>query len=289
MIREYLKLIRIKHWIKNVFVFVPVMFSKNLFTFEYILEVVYAFFAFSIASSIVYVFNDINDKAEDRFHPVKKYRPIASGKITVFKASIVLIVMIVSLSFSSFLFPTSFIIVLSLYIFINFMYTIWLKKVVIVDLLCIAAGFMLRVLGGAYVINVDVSNWLVLTTLFISLFLAVMKRRSELEAQSANNSTREVLAHYSIKFIDQISMVTTGGLIICYALYSVSERTVTYFKSDYLVYTIVFVVYGIFRYIYLVYNKQMGEDPTEIILKDKSTLINLILYVSTLVLIIYNF
>ncbi len=286
MISDILRLIRVKHWIKNGFVFVPLVFSKHLFNKEYFVETLIAFFAFSVASSIVYVINDIRDVDSDRAHTKKKNRPIASGKISFNAAYAILLTLIVLISGISFLLPNEFNIILTAYILLNIAYTFFLKKIVLLDLISIAAGFMLRVLGGASAISVEVSTWLILTTLFVSLFLAVMKRRSEIESQG-ENATRKVLESYSIKFIDQISSITAAAVIICYALYSVSERTLQFFHTEYLVYTTIFVIYGIFRYLYLVHNMQKGEDTSEIIFTDVPTLINLILYGATVVYIVY--
>jgi len=286
MIGNILRLIRVKHWIKNGFVFVPLVFSKHLFNADYFIETVIAFFAFSLASSIVYVINDIKDIESDRAHTKKKNRPLASGRISVNTAYSIALVLLIILAAISFTLPKSFNIILAAYILLNVAYTYFLKRIVLLDLISISAGFMLRVLGGAYAINVQVSTWLILTTLFVSLFLAVMKRRSEIESQG-ENATRAVLESYSLKFIDQISSITAAAVIICYALYSVSERTLEYFHTEYLVYTTIFVIYGIFRYLYLVHNLQKGEDTSEIIFTDIPTLVNLLLYGITVIYIVY--
>jgi len=288
MLMEYLKLIRIKHWIKNGFVFVPILFSKNLFDPNNFFQVVFAFIVFGFASSIVYVFNDIADVEADRKHSVKKHRPIASGKISKKNAWIVITVLVIIIVFSIQYFSIGFDIVVLSYITLNIFYSLYFKKIVIVDLFSIAAGFMLRVIAGAYAINVEVSSWLILTTLFVSLFLAIIKRRSELTAQSNDLKTRTVLENYSTTFIDQISSITAAGVIICYALYSVSSKVLNNFHSDYFVYTTIFVIYGIFRYLFLAVHKDKGEDASEIILKDYPTMINIVLYFITVILIIYS-
>ena len=288
MLKEYIKLIRIKHWIKNGFVFVPILFSKNLFDSNNFFQVVFAFIVFGFASSIVYVFNDIADAEADRKHSVKKNRPIASGKISKKNAWIVITVLVVIFAFSIKYFSVGFDIVVLSYIILNIFYSLYFKRIVIVDLFSIAAGFMLRVIAGAYAINVEVSSWLILTTLFVSLFLAIIKRRSELTAQSNDLKTRTVLENYSTAFIDQISSITAAGVIICYALYSVSAKVLNNFHSDYFVYTTIFVIYGIFRYLFLAVNENKGEDASEVILKDYPTLINIVLYFITVILIIYS-
>lgn len=287
MAKDYLKLLRISHWIKNIFVFVPIMFSQHLFDWFYLSDVLLAFVAFSFTSSMVYIFNDLIDVEFDKLHPVKKYRPVASGSIKPSQAKILIVVLFVIIISLLSQLNREFIYVLSGYILINFFYSIKLKNLIIVDLFCIASGFMLRVLAGAFVADIYVSNWLILTTIFLAMFLAIMKRRSEFIAYEGDNSTRIVLKDYSEKFIDQISAISAGGLIICYALYSVSERTITQFDTEMFVFTTIFIVFGVFRYMFLVIKKSKGENPTEIMLTDFPMIINTILYIFVIIAIIY--
>ncbi|MCF8261001.1 MAG: decaprenyl-phosphate phosphoribosyltransferase [Melioribacteraceae bacterium] len=287
MIKQYLKLMRISHWIKNFFVFVPLVFSKHLTDFNYGQKVIFAFLIFSLVSSFVYVINDLMDVEVDRHHPKKKDRPIASGKISPLKAKILAIGLLAVVGILLPFANTAFTVAVIAYLIINFLYSVKLKRIVIVDLMCLASGFMLRVLGGAYIINVAVSNWLILTTLFLSIFLAIMKRKSELENVSNHSETRKVLQDYPNAFVDQISAVSATGVLLCYSLYSVSERTVQYFKTEYLVYTTIFVVFGVFRYMYLVYKQHKGENTIEIVVKDIPMLINSVLYGISLLVIIY--
>lgn len=284
---SYLKLLRVTSWIKNTFVFVPVIFAKHFFDKEYLSETVLAFAAFCIASSLVYVFNDLIDLEKDKIHHVKKDRPLASGVVSKNNAIILLFLLFVITILFSLRFEKSFIIVLWIYIAMNFFYTMWLKEIVIVDIFCIAFGFMLRVFSGAFAINVFISNWLILTTIFISLFLAVMKRRVEIAGNPKAMEQRTVLKDYTLDFIDQISSITAGGVIICYALYSVSERTVSEFGSEALVFTTLFVIFGIFRYMFLVYKKEVGENVGEALVKDIPMMINVLLFVATTIYIIY--
>ncbi|MBN2571505.1 MAG: decaprenyl-phosphate phosphoribosyltransferase [Ignavibacteriales bacterium] len=288
MIYNYLKLIRVSHWIKNLFVFVPLIFSKHLFEFDYSYYVTLAFIAFCICSGIIYIFNDIFDIEYDKFHPAKKYRPLPSEKISIknaiilmFILSIVIIPILLNLSLK-------FFVVIFAYFIINIFYTLFLKKIVIVDIITIAIGFMLRVLGGAAVVNIYISKWLILSTIFISLFLAVMKRRSELVSNNNEIITRKVLENYSIDFINQVGAIVAAGVIICYSLYSVDARTKVYFGTENLVYTTLFVIFGIFRYMYLVYLKQKGESSIEMIFKDIPLLISVALYIISVVAIIYG-
>ena len=284
---NYIKLLRITSWPKNFFVCVPAVFSKHIFSSEYILTIIIGFLTFSIASSTVYVFNDIVDASKDALHPLKKNRPLASGLITR-KNAIVLALFLFFIFFGlTTQVPFYYGLIVWGYLIINFLYSIILKQIVIVDLFCIASGFMLRVLGCALLISVVVSNWLVLTTLFLSLFLASMKRRVEIASSPNASEQREVLKDYSLIFIDQISALTGSGVILSYALYTVAERTVTVFGTENLVFTTMFVIFGIFRYMYLVYKKDKGENVIEVLMTDIPMIINLFFYIISILYIIY--
>jgi len=292
MIKKTLHLLRVSQWIKNLFVFVPLLFSRHLFEAAYSSKVFIGFIIFSFVSSIVYILNDISDVESDKMHPVKKNRPIASGAISVglaYKiAAVITAGTIAILPYTNMYFG----IVVGLYLIINFFYSKKLKHLVLLDVFSIAAGFMLRVIAGAVIIDVYISSWLMLTTMFISLFLAIMKRRSEIELvkddAGSGGATRKVLEHYSVTFTDQIATITAAGVIICYALYTVSERTVKAFGTENLIYTTPFVAFGIFRYMFLVY-KDKGENASEILITDMQMIINISLYLLSIILIIYKF
>ena len=284
---SFLKLLRVTSWFKNVFVFVPIVFSKHIFDAEYLIEGILAFIGFSMASSLVYVFNDLMDIEKDRLHPIKKNRPLASGVISKQTAYILIIVLFITVAVFSIRFDKNFAIVLWVYVVLNVFYTLWLKEIVIVDIFSIALGFMLRVFSGALAVNIYISNWLILTTIFISLFLAVMKRRVEIAASPNPTEQRSVLKDYTLEFIDQISAITASGVIICYALYSVSERTVHEFGTESLVYTTFFVIFGIFRYMFLVYKREKGENVAEVLISDIPMIVNSCLFVAAAVYIIY--
>ena len=291
MFIEFLKLIRITNWIKNFFVFVPLIFSLHLFDLEYLTTVLISFFSFCLASSTIYVFNDIIDIEADRQHPVKRFRPLASGKFSIkFAYSIVILFLILTLLSSSLVVKSGFTLIILIFIILHFLYSLILKHIVLLDIFSIAAGFSIRVYAGAFVISVPTSSWLILSTIFISLFLAIMKRHSELKRFEGDNEikTRKVLDSYSIDFTNQMATVAASGLVTCYALYTVAERTITVFGTDKLIYTTPFVVFGIFRFMYLEYVNQKGENTTEILLKDIPTILNLLLYFIFCVVIIYK-
>ncbi|MGQ9642765.1 MAG: decaprenyl-phosphate phosphoribosyltransferase [Ignavibacterium sp.] len=289
MIKDYLKLIRVPQWIKNFFVFVPLLFSLHLFDKEYLLLSLKAFVVFSLASSFVYVVNDLIDIEADKAHPKKKNRPLPSGRIKKSSALILSIVLLLVVLLSYFFFNPQFISFLYAFLFLNILYSFYLKHIVILDIFSIAAGFSIRVLAGAAVIEVPVSSWLILTTMFISLFLGVMKRHSELvQVADSNKVTRKVLAEYSTNFTNQMATVAASGVIICYALYTVSQRTVSVFNTENLIYTTPFVVFGIFRYMYLEYQNNQGENTTQVMMTDIPMILTVISYAVVTVLIIYK-
>ena len=290
MLKNYFQLLRVPQWIKNLFVFIPLLFSLHLFEREYFLLTFKAFLIFCLASSFIYIVNDIIDINADAVHPKKKFRPLPSGKISVTAAWLASVIIFVVIVFLTILSPKEFIFFLVSFISINVLYSIYFKHIVILDIFSIAAGFSIRVLAGAAIINVPVSSWLILTTMFISLFLAVMKRHSELEqiTESDKTQTRKVLAEYSLTFTNQIATVAAAGVIICYALYTVSERTVSVFGTENLIYTTPFVVFGIFRFMYLEYLNQKGENTTQIMLTDIPMIMTVVLYGLTTILIVYK-
>jgi 4-hydroxybenzoate polyprenyltransferase len=292
MILNYIKLIRSKQWIKNFFVFAPLLFSKHIFHLEYVIPSLAAFVIFSLSSSAVYILNDIMDAESDRAHPRKKYRPIASGEISQKSAYIFLWILILIIILLLILFHKPlFTVVIILYILTNFIYSFKVKSIVLLDVFFISFGFMLRVLGGAAAIGVMVSSWMILTTIFLSLFLAISKRRGEL-SQSLNKESidkqRKVLKEYSVEFADQLNTIAAAGTIISYALYTVSERTVMTFGTEKLIYTTPFVIYGIFRYMYLMHQKNLGESPTTIVTKDLPIIICVIGWFLFSIILIYR-
>ncbi len=287
--KSLLRLLRLPHWLKNFFIFAPLIFSKHLFEEEFFLTTVSAFFVFSFLSSAVYIINDIADREADRLHPLKKYRPIASGAINITQGVLfaaILLALTVALAA-----PLSlkFQLAAGLYLVLNLGYSFFLKKVILVDVFIIASGFMLRVLGGAFVIDVQVSHWLVLCTLFVSLFLAISKRRGELLlAQSTEGfEGRAVLREYDLNFIDQLMTITASGMAISYALYTVAERTVIVFGTENLIFTTVFVLFGIFRYLYLVRVRKTDDNPTHLFATDPVMLLNVAGWFVACVVIIY--
>ncbi len=275
-----LKLLRIKHWIKNLFVFVPLLFAKEFSNLTALENSIFVFILFSFTASLVYVINDLHDLPKDKNHPVKKYRPLASGEISVNQAFVIIAVLALLVLIVALLSGISrdALIVILLYLIINLFYTFKLKQIAIIDILTISSGYVLRIYAGAFAIAVPVSHWLIITIIFLSLFLASLKRGAELRKQKDGNETRKVLDFYSEKLIDILITVATTGVILSYILYSVSDKIYTQFNSYNFVFTAVFPMYGLFRTLQLYYLNEKGEDTIEMLLKDFPSVLNLILY-----------
>jgi 4-hydroxybenzoate polyprenyltransferase len=218
MLFQIIRLIRIKHWIKNVFVFAPLVFSLNFLHIPLVLKNLLAFLAFGLASSFCYVVNDILDRERDRQHPQKKDRPIASGRVSVLVAVLTGIFLIGTAAFISIQISIYLSIVLLIYVCMNILYSVILKHIVIIDVMIIAFGFVLRVIAGAVSIDVVMSNWILLTTLFISLFLGFGKRRYDLDTVKSSNSHRPVLNDYNLKLLDYMIIISLSLTIIAYSL-----------------------------------------------------------------------
>ena len=280
---------RPKQWTKNLLVFAALLFSKELFNVNHITETILAFILFCLAASAIYVVNDIGDREEDAYHPTKKLRPIASGKVSIHEAQLLVISLLtIVLVTSLLLLPLSFLFVLILYVVLNFFYSSGLKHVVIVDLLIVATGFVLRAIAGAVAINVSISPWLLATTFFAALFIILGKRRHELlSLGEVSKNHRSVLGEYSQEMLDAFLIIATTASIIMYVLYTMAERTIEIFSTANLIYTVIFVVYGIFRAYYLIYQKQQGGAPTEMFLTDRQLQVNMILWVIAVASVIY--
>lgn len=285
--KNFLNLIRVKQWIKNLFIFAPLLFSKNFFNSNLFLKTFFAFILLSLLTSGLYIFNDIKDLEYDKLHPVKKERPLPKGLFSKKFAFIISIIFISISLFLSLFLDYKLTIIFILYMAINFLYTIYLKKIVIIDVFIIALNFALRIYSGSVVTGITISSWLILCTLFLSLFLGFSKRRFEILSLKENaNKHREVLSFYSVDLLDKIIVVLSTSTILSYALYTVSIETKEKFGES-LVFTIPFVIYGILRYLYLIYKTNEG-DPTKLVTEDIPLFLTIILWIITSILFIYR-
>jgi len=279
---------RPKQWVKNLFVFAGLIFSRHLMDPQLFIKVTLGFALFNLLAGSMYLFNDIRDIGNDRNHRDKRKRPIASDKLKISTAYTVSVILIVVSLAIAFCLDPKFFAILAIYGVVNVAYSLRLKHMVIVDIMIIAFGFVLRVIAGTVLAEVSPSDWLILCTMTISLFFGFSKRRQELVLAGDNaGEQRLVLENYSLPFLDQMIAVVTGCTVISYALYTVSSETVARFGSRNLVFTIPFVLYGIFRYLYLVYHKVSGENPTEMIMKDTPSLVNVVLWFILVLMVVY--
>jgi 4-hydroxybenzoate polyprenyltransferase len=288
VIRHILTSLRPRQWTKNFFIFPALLFSKNLFLPELFLPALSAFLIFCFLSGSVYLFNDLIDRKEDRRHPEKAKRPIAAGTLSVGAARGTMILLAVASLGASFLINLEFAGVVCGFFLMQLSYSLWLKQIVLLDILSIAAGFFLRVFAGAEALRVPISSWLLLCTIFLSLFLALGKRRSELVMLGKDAvGSRPVLKQYNLGLMDQMVSVATAGTVLSYSLYTLSPETVEKFHSRNLWLTIPIVLYGIFRYLFLIFQRGEGGSPENILLMDTPLILSILLYLLVVVCILY--
>jgi len=289
MLSGLLRSMRPSQWAKNLFVLAPLVFAHGLMQPATLAAGFVAFACFCAASSAVYLFNDLRDREADRNHPLKRLRPIAAGTLPASVAAAAAGVLLATAVGAGWRLGSEFLLVLGIYFALNLGYSLGLKKVVILDVMIISLGFVLRVIAGGAAVGAGVSRWLLLCTIFLALFLAFSKRRHEIELlDDKATDQRRVLGEYSPAFLDQMINVVTASAVVCYALYAVSPETAEKYDTQDLVYTIPLVLFGIFRYLYLVYQRPGEKSPTEAILTDFPFLANLALWGAAVLWIVYR-
>jgi len=278
---------RPKQWAKNVFIFVPLLFDEKLLQPAPFLRAVAAAALFCLISSAVYLLNDLGDVEQDKLHPVKRLRPLAAGRLPKKVATAVAIALpLISIPLSWLLSPT-FAVIVVIYFLQNVAYTFWLKHVVILDVMTIAAGYLLRVAGGAAAVHVArFSPWLYIFTTFLALFIALNKRRHELTLLQENaNEHRAILQEYNVRFVDEMTSIVAACTIMAYSLYTFSSPNLP--ANNTMMLTIPPLIYGVLRYLYLVHVKEMGGEPEEIFLKDIPLIATCLLYGGIVFLVMY--
>jgi 4-hydroxybenzoate polyprenyltransferase len=281
--------LRPHQWTKNLVVFAAPALSKHLFERGPLEKSVLAFVIFCALSGTVYLLNDVADLERDRLHPRKRLRPIASGALSPRAAVLLSLGLgLGSLGLSALL-GLRFVLCAALYLALNILYSFRLKEIVILDVLSVSIGFVLRAWAGGEAIGVLVSDWLLVCTLLLALFLALAKRRHELVSLTTSASGhRKILAEYSPYLLDQMISVVTASCLIAYAVYTMAPETVQKYRTERLAWTIPFVLYGIFRYLYLVHQKEKGGSPTDILVTDRPLLLNVFLWALALLWIVYT-
>jgi len=282
--------LRPKQWIKNLFVIAPLFFSKKLIDPSIVTRVLFAFALFCLFSSSIYLINDIIDLERDKNHPKKSKRPLAKGLLSVRISLLGSLVLLSIAIIGSFILDKRFLLVGLFYWFINLFYSYTLKYLVIIDVICIAIGFVLRVVAGGIAAEVLSSHWILTTTIFLSLFLGFAKRKEEfaISLKSYGQTSRPVLKEYSNSIIDQFLVICATATIISYTLFTLSDYAFQRFGTYNLIYTIPLVIFGIFRYLYLTEFSDFYENSTEILLTDKSLIFNILFWIICVVFIIYK-
>ena len=271
---DLIKLMRPQQWIKNAFVFAGILFGNEFTNIPLLITVIIAAASFSLVSSSIYILNDIIDCESDKHHPKKKKRPIACGSVTISTAAILGVIVGSAGLVLGWLASLKVLTIVILYLILNITYSLRLKNIVILDVFCISAGFMLRLLAGTVGVGIPPSKWLLLCGLMITLFLGFAKRRAEIIAlQAQKQEHRKVLVNYGPVLLDEIIAICATGVIISYSLYTMSADTVRIHRTESLIYTVPFVIYALFRYIYLLHHGNSGGDPSRDLLKDTHIII----------------
>ena len=280
--------LRPRQWVKNLFVFAGVIFSQQLLT-PRIWPALAAFAIFCGLSGAIYLLNDVADVDMDRLHPSKRRRPVASGALSIGAAIAFGVLLLAGCLAAAFRLSPAFGLVALFYGVLLTAYSLWLKHLVILDVLTVAAGFVLRAVAGAVAVDVEISGWLLICTILIALFLALGKRRHEYRSLTGDAAAhRPILAEYSEGFLDQMISVVTASTVTTYALYTMSPETVAKFHTRLLPLTLPFVLYGIFRYLYLLYRRDLGGNPSDLLVTDRGLLLDALLWMVTTLVIIYG-
>ena len=290
-IRHIIKVARPTHWIKNIFVFLPVFFGGALLNTTEVVAAALTFMSFSLAASAIYCLNDIIDVDADRAHPVKCKRPIASGAITIPQAYGMMTVSLLISIVLMFLLPEGHaksILVIIAYFVINVAYCLRLKEYAIIDVCIIASGFVLRILAGGYATGVHLSKWIVLMTFLLTLFLAFAKRRDDvLRMNTTGRAPRKNTSRYNLTFINQAITITGSVMVVCYVMYTVSPEIIAQFATNKLYLTSILVILAILRYLQISVVDEKSGDPVKVALSDRATQLILLAWLLSFLIIIY--
>ncbi|RJQ22400.1 MAG: decaprenyl-phosphate phosphoribosyltransferase [Nitrospiraceae bacterium] len=275
---EFINLLRIRQWHKNAFVFLGFFVLGDYGNYNLLINALSVFGAFCMVSSSVYIINDFRDIASDRNHPLKKNRPLARGTIGVGYALVLAVLLCLSSLFLASLINTAAVIIISLYVLNNLAYSYYLKRVPIIDVFQIGLGFMLRIFAGTSGIGIYISEWMVITGFEISLLIGYAKRYSELTSGEDAYNQRKVLQEYSNETLKSFMTIMASATIITYSLYTLSARSIEIHGTTNLIYTIPLVIFGIFRFLYMIMFHQTGDDPASQIFRDKQMIVTIVLW-----------
>jgi len=286
--KHFIAIIRPNQYIKNIFVLLPLFFIGQIINTDQLLNGLIAFIAFSLSASAVYIFNDYKDIKDDRKHPKKKHRPLASGLIDKNTALFLMIILLISGLFLMAIVSVNSLIILMIYVFLNILYSLKLKRIALLDVTIIAIGFVLRLFAGSFAYEISLEIWIVIMTFLLALFLALAKRRDDvLILNKSGNKMRKSMDGYNLKLIDGSMLIMSAIVIVAYIQYTTSQEIIDKFQNENLYLTGLFVIFGIMRYLQITFVEKNSGSPTEVIFKDKIMQINLIFWFFSFVWIIY--
>lgn len=281
-------LLRVAHWAKNLFLFIPLFFAGKLFDLEKLSDTAWGFAAFSLVASGIYILNDYKDLEKDRLHPVKRHRSLASGKVSVPVAFFLMFACLVSGLMLGWLCGSKFFLVLAAYLILNVSYSFGLKNISIVDILIIAVGFVFRIKGGGILSQVGISQWLMIMVFLLSLFLALAKRRDDVMVKLiTDQDTRVSMSGYNVDFLNASIAVVSAVMIMAYVMYTMSPEVIWHMGTYRLYYTTIFVLAGFMRYLQLIYIRKDTRSPARVLYKDHFIQICIVLWIVSFYLLIY--
>lgn len=286
---EILKLLRVKQYVKNLFIFLPIFFGMKFFEFDLLMNNFIAFFSFCFLASSIYILNDILDRDIDKKHPKKKNRPIASGKISVKKAILILsILLVISFLIASLIVSPELYILLTSYLILNILYVFWIKHIGIIDVFVVASGYVIRILVGGVTADIDILHWIIIMTFLLALFLGFAKRRDDvLIMKETGQIMRKSIDGYTLQFMDSILFITSAITLVAYIMYTIAEDTTQRYGSENIYLTSIFVLLGIMRYLQITISLKKSGSPTEILYKDKMIQFSIIAWVLSFAAIMY--
>lgn len=287
---QWIKLLRVHQYLKNGFVFLPLFFALEFTNIALITQVLTAFIAFCFAASSIYILNDIKDVKEDRQHPKKKKRPIASKAISPQSAMIVMVLLMITSLSIAYLSNIHLVVIISTYLVMNIFYTYWLKHIALIDVFIIATGFLLRLFSGTDIGGITAihpSQWIIIMTFLLALFLGFAKRRDDVLLSMKGEKARKSIDGYNLEFINSAMSIMTAVIIVSYISYSLSPAVAQHFNSQYIYLTVIFVVLGMFRYLQITFVLQKSGSPTEVLLTDRILQLAVFLWMGSFVLLAY--
>lgn len=285
---EYLKLLRPKDWAKNLFLFLPLFFGREISNLHKVIYVSYGFIAFCCIASSIYIINDYRDREDDRKHPVKCKRPLASGAVSP-TAALLICALLMILGFGlAWWIRDKFLFVLAIYFLVNLCYSMGLKSIAVLDIILLATGFVLRIKGGSVISYVPLSQWIVIMVFLLALFMAIGKRRDDVLLKlSLGTDMRKAVKGYNLEFLNVLLALVSAVIIVAYLMYTMSGETITRLGTYRLYYTCVFVMAGIIRYLQIIYLSADSGSPTKILYKDRFIQITLLLWIASFIVILY--